>query len=394
MSNSLVAMSKSKQSLASGTLAARNTKILQIGNYPPPMCGWAIQTKLVTEELRRRGVDCKVLKINENRQLKSPEYIDVQNGRDYIVKVARFAWRGYRLNPHVNGMSRKGYVLALLALLFARAANQPGLLTFHGGLSQDYFPRPEGEWLHGAFRLLFWASSHIACDSGEIKQAIGKYGVRPEKITPIATFSQQYLKFNPVSLSVEITGFLSHHPRTFFSYVSFRPEYRLGLVRSCMARYAGRYPEAGFIWLGFPEKELLEVRKYVQSWAPLERERLLLLGNLKHDEFLTLMTRCFVCLRTPACDGVAASVLEAIALGVPVVASENGRRPAGVITYADADVEDMFSKLAFVTENYSHVKADPNFAAPDDNIARMADWLTGETALSDNAEPLRVAHGG
>ena len=23
-------------------------KILQIGNYPPPMCGWAIQTKFVT----------------------------------------------------------------------------------------------------------------------------------------------------------------------------------------------------------------------------------------------------------------------------------------------------------------------------------------------------------
>jgi hypothetical protein len=32
-------------------------KILQIGNYPAPMCGRAIQTKLVTEELRRRGPD-------------------------------------------------------------------------------------------------------------------------------------------------------------------------------------------------------------------------------------------------------------------------------------------------------------------------------------------------
>jgi hypothetical protein len=32
-------------------------KILRIGNYPPPMCGCATQTKLVTEELRRRGSD-------------------------------------------------------------------------------------------------------------------------------------------------------------------------------------------------------------------------------------------------------------------------------------------------------------------------------------------------
>src|SRR5215472_8171515 len=26
-------------------------KILQIGNYPPPYCGWAIQTKLLVEEI-------------------------------------------------------------------------------------------------------------------------------------------------------------------------------------------------------------------------------------------------------------------------------------------------------------------------------------------------------
>ena len=92
------------------------TKILQIGNYPPPMCGWAIQTKLVTDELRRRGHVCEVLKINEGREVKDPSYVDVQGGWDYLVKVLRFAFRGHRLNVHVNGMSKKGYVLALIAL--------------------------------------------------------------------------------------------------------------------------------------------------------------------------------------------------------------------------------------------------------------------------------------
>lgn len=36
-------------------------KILVIGNYPPPMCGWAMQTKLVVDELRRRAHVCEVL---------------------------------------------------------------------------------------------------------------------------------------------------------------------------------------------------------------------------------------------------------------------------------------------------------------------------------------------
>src|SRR6266436_6980745 len=84
----------------------RQAKILQIGNYPPPLCGWAIQTKLVTDELRRRGHVCDVLKINENHTVKDPAYIDVQDGWDYLQKIVSHALCGYRLNVHVNGMSK------------------------------------------------------------------------------------------------------------------------------------------------------------------------------------------------------------------------------------------------------------------------------------------------
>ena len=81
--------------------------------------------KLVTEELRRRGHVCEVLKINEGRQVKSSEYVDVQGGFDYLEKIWKFALQGYRLNIHVNGMSKKGYALALAAALTGRAVNQP-----------------------------------------------------------------------------------------------------------------------------------------------------------------------------------------------------------------------------------------------------------------------------
>src|SRR5882762_11428604 len=99
------------------------------------MCGWAIQTKLVTDELRRRGHVCEVLKINENRQIKDPAYIDVQGGFDYLFKMFRYSLSGYRLNVHVNGQSPKGYILALAAALVGRLCFRPALVTFHGGLS-------------------------------------------------------------------------------------------------------------------------------------------------------------------------------------------------------------------------------------------------------------------
>lgn len=350
-------------------------KILQIGNYPPPMCGWAIQLKLVTEELRRRGHICEVLKINEGRQIKSAEYVDVQDGPDYLRKIWRFAGRGYRLNVHVNGMSKKGYWLALAAVLTGRILSRPALVTFHGGLSQDYFPRYDNSIAHWGFYTLFALAGAIACDSQPIKEAIERYGIASAKIETIATFSPQYLKFASVALPDEVEEFFRRRRTVILSYVSFRPEYRLDTLREGMKLYRREQPDAGFIWLGFPEKEMQAARDYVQNWPDEERASLLLLGNLTHDQFLTLLSRCFICLRTPACDGVAASVLESLALGVPVVASENGRRPAGVVTYNDTDPADMLAKLVYVTRNYQEVKAGLATGPSDDNVARMSDWL-------------------
>ena len=373
------------------TVLISMAKILQIGNYPPPMCGWAIQTKLVTEELRRRGHTCEVLKLNENRKVKDPAYVDVQNGPDYLWKVVRYGVAGYRLNAHMNGMAKKGYLLALIAVLVGRMLARPTLVTFHGGLAQDYFPRHDSWKLHQAFRLLFRLAGAVACDSVEIKQAIEGYGIPSSKVMAIATFSSQYLHFEPAVLPAEAEEFLSRRRPTIFCYLCFRPEYRLETLREGMSLFRKNHPTAGFIWLGFPAKELKSARKFVAAWPQEEQNSVLLLGNLEHDQFLTLMTRCFSVVRTMDCDGVAASVLEALTLGVPVVASENGRRPFGVITYDGTSAADMCDKLLYVVENHETVKAGLNRATPDDNVGQMADWLTGEWPLTADS---RIVHAG
>ena len=351
-------------------------KTLLIGNYPPPMCGWAIQTKLVVDELRSNGYTCEVLKINENRQVKNPAYIDVQGGFDYLSKVMRYAMNGYRMNVHVNGQSKKGYLLALIAVLAGRLTLQPALVTFHGGLAQEFFPRRDHLPLRVAFRLLFQLAGGIACDDDFVKKAIVDYGIPAAKVAVIETFSPQYLSFNPAALPEAIESFLSNHSPVFFCYVSFRPEYQLSMLRVAMSKFREYRRKAGFVWLGFPDRELPRAKEFVREWPAEERDSLLLLGNLQHDAFLTLLSRCTACIRTPACDGVAASVLESLAMRIPVVASENNRRPAGTITYAETDAADLNAKLIFVLENYGSIKTSLERAQPADNVARMAEWLT------------------
>jgi glycosyltransferase involved in cell wall biosynthesis len=354
-------------------------KILHIGNYPPPLCGWAIHLKLVVDEMRRRGYTCEILKINENREIPSPDYVDVQGGMDYFLKLWRYAFRGYRLSMHVNGQSKAGYLLALAAMIVGRLVLRPSYLTFHGGLAQRYFPKPDSFKLRTAFWLLFTVAGKITCNSEDIKQEIVKYGIPAVKISAISAFSSQYLDFAPRSLEQPVEEFFRSHEPVICSYVSFRPEYELDIMREAMTRFRRDHPQAGFIWLGFPGKEMPKAQEFVGAWPAEERASLLLLGNVDHDTFLTLMTSSAIFWRTPACDGVSASVLESLTLGVPVVASANGRRPAGVVTYRETDAADMSAKLNHVIENLGEIRAALKQTKSEDKVGEKVDWLVGNS---------------
>jgi glycosyltransferase involved in cell wall biosynthesis len=367
-------------------------KHLEIANYPPPFDGWGTHTRFVVEEIRRRGHICQVLKINEGRQIKSPEYVDVQSGLDYLRKVIRFLSHGYQLNVHVNAESPKGYWLALIAVLCGRLFLRRPTLTFHGGVPQSFFPAPATSLWHWKFRLLFGLAAGILCDSEEIKTPVTRYGVPASKIATACGFSVRNLEYTPVPLSPEIEQFLGTHDQVFFCYVSFRPEYRLEVLREGIRRFLRSYPRAGFIWLGFPEKEMAAARDFVASFPDLERAAVLLLGNLSHDAFVTLLLRSTATLRTPACDGVAASVLESLALGVPVVASENGRRPPGVITYAEMDADDLVRKLHSLLEDYDAIRQRTCASVTQDTVALTADWLVGGSASSSREDQVIAAH--
>jgi peptidoglycan/xylan/chitin deacetylase (PgdA/CDA1 family)/glycosyltransferase involved in cell wall biosynthesis len=361
----------------------RPAKIVQVSNYPPPQCGWAMQTKVLTDELRRRGAVCEILNINpENRKVKSREYVDVQNGRDYFWKIIKFSLRGYRFQTHVNGESPKGYLLALSAHLMGRLVGKPSVMTFHGGLPQTYFPRTDSRLLRFAFRLLFASAGSITCDNEEMKQAIQSYGTNGKPIAPFACFSPQYLQYQETALPERIENFFRSHSRVFFCYVSFRPEYALEELRQGIEMYAQRDSDAGFIWLGFPAKEVPLAESYLEKAPGGRAANILLLGNLDHDSFLTLLARCFAYVRPPACDGISASVLESLALGIPVIAAENGRRPAGVVTYTFADPADICAKLSYVADNYDDVKRATRLDKPEDAVERAAEWLLDAVTVS------------
>ena len=327
-------------------------RILQIGNYPPPVCGWSIHSQSVQRALLQRGVDARLLNIGPGRRVHKPNCIRVRNGFDYVAKLFAYRLRGFRFEPHVNGDTWKGYTLALAATLIGRLTGKPAVLMFHAGVNQLYFPRKRGLWRH-AFRMLFSASGEVICNFEPVKQAILGYGIPAAKIHPI--FSVEYRTKNiPVPLPETVEMFLRAHEPRIFSYTLFRPEFTTQALFEAFADLRREYPRAGLLIVGPPEVP----REAEEQMRNLGIEcSVLLPGNLPHAEFLTALKRSDVFVRTHLRDGLCSSVIEALSLQVPVVAAEDGLRPPSVITYKPGDAADLKLKLSQVLSDLERATA-------------------------------------
>lgn len=358
-------------------MRTRTGGVLEIGNHPPPICGWSIQTTLVKEELRKRRCPVSVLNIGENRKQLSDEYVDVQNGIDFLWKLLQFGLKRYRFHIHFNALSKKGFVLSYVAALVGAMFGPRPVLTFHGGLPQDYFPVERPHWLRFAFHSLFRMGFCVTCDSEEIRAEIVKYGIEDFRVKAIPCVSSELLMWKPLKLPKRVETFLTQHNPVFFSYVRMRPEYGFDVFLRAIRQCAETYPEVGFIWMGPSSREIPGFEHLITA-SGVNGDNLMLLPNADHDEFLTTMSRCDATIRVHGCDGVSASVLESLALGVPVIACKDGRRPAGVITYDLASAADLLDKILLVARNRSQIAAHTPKPCVENNTSKMVELLMAE----------------
>ncbi len=330
-------------------------KILEIGGYPPPNTGWSVRIKFLKQGFLETGVDCKVLHIGRNRKIKSDHYIDVQNGLDYLIKLFRYRFRGYHFHIHTNGQAVKGPFLCLIANCISILSGERAALTFHGGIEQLYFPRENAGKMFWIMYLNLLLSKLIVCNNAPVKKRIELYGpfIDGEKVKTIPAFSVQYLKYKPVELPERVEGFIKGKKHIVLCYIVMRNGFFLDTTVQFLKEWEG---DVSFILSGIGKAEDEEVAGYVDELKNLEEKGVVLtIDDLDHDAFMTLLKKCSIYLRTPVSDGVASSVLEALTQEVPVVASENGRRPKGVITYNPEDPQDLAKKIEYVVSNREQI---------------------------------------
>lgn len=349
-------------------------KVLEISGYPPPYGGWTMRTEQLKKRLDAEGHRCVVLNTGETRRVPSPHYETVESGAVYLRKVWRYCRAGYLLHTHANGEAPKGILLALVAQCLARCAGRGSVLTFHAGSDQLLFPRANAPHWAPVFWLLFRTPNAIICNSEAVKRGIVGYGVAPNRVVPIPAFSRQYVEFVRTELPPDAERHFQRYPRSVFSYLAMRATFHPDVLLRAFAQAASADRELGLFVCGVASHaDAATSQSFHQLAAELAiTDRLCVVGDLSHDEFLTAMTRSLVYVRTPPSDGVCSSVLEALTLGVRVVASDNGTRPKTVTTYEAEDPDALARALQEVLRQPADERASDRAEIPDTVGAEIA----------------------
>jgi len=129
------------------------------------------------------------------------------------------------------------------------------------------------------------------------------------------------------SLPEPLATFFTQHQPVFISAGQLEPEYDLPVQIEALGRVRVQFPRAGLVLLGHGSLEQ-DLRSRIQA-AQFAAD-ILLPGDVPHAVTMRAISRADLMLRTTLYDGDAISVREALHLGTPVIATDNGMRPPAV----------------------------------------------------------------
>ena len=332
--DSAVSVSGSRQTGIAGSADfSPQMRVLQLGPYPPPHGGVQSNLVAIRRFLLNRNIPCSVINITRHRK---PEAEAVYYPKDSLGLLRLLFQLDYDIiHLHLGGnLSNR-----LLALSFV-CCSIPGkksVLTFHSG---GYPSSPQGQRARPA-SLTGFAMRRFDMVIGvnpAIVEFFHKLGVPPARTRLIYPHSFAAEMAGADSLPENLTAFFRNHSPVLISVGLLEKEYDLPLQIQVLGNIREKYPRAGLLMIGSGSLEAeLRAAMAAQPYAG----SMLLTGDVPHNATLRAIAKSDLMLRTTLYDGDAVSVREALYLGVPVIASDNGMRPKGVHLIPSRDLNAL-----------------------------------------------------
>jgi glycosyltransferase involved in cell wall biosynthesis len=307
-------------------------RVLLVGDYPPPYGGVAIHVQQLHGFLRGQGVEAKVLDIGKGGR-PAPDVLPVKSPAHFALRLAGFVSSGWTVHVHTSGNNPKSWVLAGM-VGGVPGLRSPRVITLHSGLLPDYLAGASAR--RNFARVALAGYERVIAVSEAVKAAVVECGVPEGKVLVHPAFCASQVRPGPVPQVVEAARArrkpllaMAHHPS---------PVYGRALMFRALKGLAEELPDVGLALFG-PGTDSAEFIRDVRELRVAGH--LEVLGELEHAAALGLIARSDAFIRPTTHDGDSISVREALALGVPCVASDVCPRPEGTYLFHAGRAPDL-----------------------------------------------------
>jgi len=297
--------------------------------FPPDIGGPATYSKILSEELPKRGVDVDVLSYG----FISPGAPKIFRYLFYFLKIFKRAFGAdliyaqdpvFGLAPCVTSfILRKPFVLKVVGdYAWEQGVNRFGVKD----LLDEFLNTPYDwriEFLRRVEKFVAGRARAVIVPSHYLKSVVEKWGVGSEKI---------YVIYNSVSVS-EISESkeglrreLDLGGKILVSIGRLVPWKGFEMLIELMPEISKKYPDAQLLIIGSgPEENTLKAKSY--KALPTGRQvdaNVKFLGSLPHEWVLKYLKAADIFLLNTGYEGFSHQILEAMAVGVPVISTHSG----------------------------------------------------------------------
>ena len=315
-----------------------DTRVLLVGDYPPPTGGVATHVEELFHAMRARGASCLVLDIGKG-QIPAQGVIPAGGLARFSGLLTSYSARGYRIHVHTSGANPKSWMLAQACAAAGRLSGG-ALITLHSGLGPEWLL--ENLARRAMARAVLAQFARVIVVSAPIRDALAHCGVSDVEVLP--AFSRQFVR--PGEPPDGLAELRANAAPLYCAMVAPRVEYGESVLLSAFARARSKLPAAALALYGPGSDAVRE-------------DGVLGFGELHRDRALGLMAASDVFVRPTLADGDSVSVREALALGLRVVATAVGHRPPEVRLVPPGDVGALADALVSLAETGPRPPAPP-----------------------------------
>lgn len=286
-------------------------RVALIGPLPPPSGGMANQTLQLQRLLQEEGVVVELVQVNAPYR---PQWIGGIRGLRAVARLLPYLatlWRAIGRADVVHLMANSGWswhLFAAPAIWIGRLRGTPVVVNYRGGFAGNFLAR-QAPWVRFSMRR----AARLIVPSGFLRAVFAEHGMAADIVPNIVDTG----RFSP-------GGDLAGVPPAILVARNLEPIYDNASAIRALALVRERVPHAHLVLAGMGPEEA-RLKRLAESLNVGNSVRFT--GRVETAQMPALYRGVRVSLNPSLVDNMPNSVLEALAVGVPVVSTRVGGVP-------------------------------------------------------------------